>query len=105
VIRKQYLLMLELIPPKDAAKRKEFFMKKLTHASTKLSQLMDHRDSAIDALFADIDKSVMQVRDSLRSIAHPGLSHADRGAAPKLHLTRLLCSPPLACSPVPPLFS
>jgi hypothetical protein len=57
--------MLETIPPKDAVKRKEFFMTKLTRTSTKLEQLMVHRDSAIDALFSELDRSVAQVRDSL----------------------------------------
>lgn len=58
--------MVELIPPKDAEKRQAFFMAKLTKTSTKLAALMENRDTAIDALFADIDKSVMQVRESLR---------------------------------------
>lgn len=58
--------MLETIPPKDASKRREFFMTKLSKTSNKLERFMENRDSAIDALFADIDKSVMNVRDSLR---------------------------------------
>lgn len=59
--------MQELIPPKDAAKRQAFFMSKLQRTSTRLAALMDSRDASIDALFADIDRSVLSVRSSLQA--------------------------------------
>lgn len=59
--------MLSTIPPREPEKRRAFFMTKLTNTSSKLKQLMDSRDTAIDALFADIDKSVLSVRESLNA--------------------------------------
>lgn len=66
-VRKQYLLMLSLIPPKDLSKRRDFFMSKLGATSTRLAEMMNVRERALDALFEEMDRSVHSVRQSLRA--------------------------------------
>jgi len=65
--RRAYLRLLETIPPKDAAKRRAFFMKRLERTSDAMDRLVRARDAGIDALFADLDRSVARVRDSLQA--------------------------------------
>lgn len=65
VVRKAYEKMKLHIPPKDPAKRKEFYYNKLMNAGKQLQQVMEHKDNAIDALFAEFDRNVQNARTTL----------------------------------------
>jgi hypothetical protein len=67
IVRRQYLLMRETIPPREPAKRREFFMRRLSRTSAALARLADSRDQGIDALFADIERAREQVRQGLQA--------------------------------------
>jgi hypothetical protein len=67
IVRRQYLLMRETIPPREPGKRREFFMRRLSRTSAALARLADSRDQGIDALFADIERAREQVRQGLQA--------------------------------------
>jgi hypothetical protein len=53
------------VPPKDPARRKDFYDLKWTRASDKLTEIMECKENAIDALFAECDQNVQNTRVAL----------------------------------------
>ena len=68
VVRREYLLVRSLVAPREAGpKRAEWFLAKLVRTSSAMAQLVDGRQHALDALFAEMDRNVSRVHQSLQA--------------------------------------
>lgn len=80
--------MLMTIPPNEPAKRKEFFIAKMERATVQLGDLMNRRDNALDALFAEFDQVCQFVSVGSSGCGGFGAASADAELTPcSIHLT------------------
>jgi Ring finger domain/IQ calmodulin-binding motif len=65
--RRKFAVLLETVVPHDVELKQRFYMRKLTKTTDKFIEFMDENDCGIDALFAELDRSVAKTRKTLEA--------------------------------------